>query len=113
MAADIIDAHERVGKLDAPERGNAVAQSRRRRQREAPRQPHFALAEHGQRGPGEKDVVLEAAGEQGPYLLVGHSESLTFLSHEYRYVRPAVYQKLKGHAKNLKWPARAVQEVAS
>ena len=51
--------------------------------------------------------------KEGGYLMVGHSESLTFLSHEYRYVRPAIYQKLKGHAKNLKWPARAVQEVAS
>jgi len=51
--------------------------------------------------------------KEGGYLMVGHSESLTFLSHEYRYVRPAVYQKIKGYAKNLKRPARAVQEVAS
>lgn len=29
------------------------------------------------------------------YLLVGHSESLTFLNHEYRYLKPAVYQKVK------------------
>ena len=51
--------------------------------------------------------------KEGGYLMVGHSESLTFLSHEYRYVRPAVYQKLKGYAKNIKRPARTVQEVAS
>jgi len=31
----------------------------------------------------------------GGYLLVGHSESLTFLTHEYRYLKPAVYQKVK------------------
>ncbi|MBI5804921.1 protein-glutamate O-methyltransferase CheR [candidate division TA06 bacterium] len=51
--------------------------------------------------------------KEGGYLMVGHSESLTFLSHEYRYVQPAVYQKIKGYAKNLKRPAMAVQEVAS
>jgi len=30
----------------------------------------------------------------GGYLLVGHSESLTFLSHKYRYMQPAVYKKV-------------------
>jgi len=29
------------------------------------------------------------------YLMVGHSESLSFLQHEYRYMRPAVYQKIR------------------
>lgn len=33
--------------------------------------------------------------EDGGYLLVGHSESLTFLTHDYRYLKPAVYQKVK------------------
>ena len=32
---------------------------------------------------------------EGGYLLVGHSESLTFLAHDYRYLKPAVYQKIK------------------
>jgi chemotaxis protein methyltransferase CheR len=32
---------------------------------------------------------------EGGYLLVGHSESLTFLAHDYRYLKPAVYQKVK------------------
>jgi chemotaxis protein methyltransferase CheR len=32
---------------------------------------------------------------EGGYLLVGHSESLTFLTHDYRYLKPAVYQKIK------------------
>lgn len=27
------------------------------------------------------------------YLMIGHSESLTFLAHNYRYVKPAVYRK--------------------
>jgi len=31
---------------------------------------------------------------EGGYLLVGHSESLTFLSHKYRYIQPAVYKKV-------------------
>ena len=30
---------------------------------------------------------------QGGYLFVGHSESLTSMRHEYRYVQPAVYSK--------------------
>lgn len=50
--------------------------------------------------------------KEGGHLMVGHSESLTFMSHEYRYVRPAVYQKVKGYAKNTKRAARPVQEVA-
>ena len=36
--------------------------------------------------------------KEGGYLLVGHSESLTFLTHEYRYLKPAVYQKIKPSA---------------
>jgi chemotaxis protein methyltransferase CheR len=35
---------------------------------------------------------------EGGYLMVGHSESLTFLSHNYRYLKPAVYQKVNPHA---------------
>jgi chemotaxis protein methyltransferase CheR len=31
----------------------------------------------------------------GGYLMVGHSESLTFMAHDYRYIKPAVYQKVK------------------
>jgi chemotaxis protein methyltransferase CheR len=31
----------------------------------------------------------------GGYLLVGHSESLTFMVHDYKYLKPAVYQKVK------------------
>jgi chemotaxis protein methyltransferase CheR len=29
------------------------------------------------------------------YLFVGHSESLTFLAHDYRYIKPAVYRKIR------------------
>lgn len=36
--------------------------------------------------------------KQGGYLFVGHSESLTFLTHDYRYLQPAVYQKVKSPA---------------
>jgi len=36
---------------------------------------------------------------EGGYLLVGHSESLSFIAHEYRYRMPAVYQKVKPAAK--------------
>jgi chemotaxis protein methyltransferase CheR len=39
------------------------------------------------------------------YLLVGHSESLTFLTHDYRYLKPAVYQKIKSTAAFHKKPA--------
>lgn len=39
------------------------------------------------------------------YLLVGHSESLSFLAHEYRYLMPAVYQKIKKSHQPLKKPA--------
>jgi chemotaxis protein methyltransferase CheR len=39
------------------------------------------------------------------YLLVGHSESLTFLTHDYRYLKPAVYQKIKSTAMFHKKPA--------
>jgi chemotaxis methyl-accepting protein methylase len=39
------------------------------------------------------------------YLLVGHSESLTFLTHDYRYLKPAVYQKVKQPVTGYKMPA--------
>ncbi|MDI6741525.1 MAG: protein-glutamate O-methyltransferase CheR [Smithella sp.] len=35
---------------------------------------------------------------EGGYLMVGHSESLTFLSHNYRYLQPAVYRKVNPQA---------------
>ena len=35
---------------------------------------------------------------EGGYLLIGHSESLTFMTHDYRYLQPAVYQKIKQSA---------------
>lgn len=41
---------------------------------------------------------------EGGYLLVGHSESLTFLDHNYRYLKPAVYQKVKSTAMFHKKP---------
>ena len=31
---------------------------------------------------------------EGGFLMVGHSESLTFMAHDYRYMKPAVYQKM-------------------
>jgi chemotaxis protein methyltransferase CheR len=40
----------------------------------------------------------------GGYLLVGHSESLNFLSHDLVYVKPAVYRKMN--------PSHAVREKA-
>jgi chemotaxis protein methyltransferase CheR len=36
---------------------------------------------------------------EGGYLLVGHSESLTFLTQDYIYLKPAIYQKIKSTAK--------------
>ena len=44
---------------------------------------------------------------EGGYLMVGHSESLTFLAHAYRYLKPAVYQKIKTPATAHKKPARS------
>jgi chemotaxis protein methyltransferase CheR len=41
----------------------------------------------------------------GGYLMVGHSESLTFMAHDYRYIKPAVYQKVKVLATAHKKPA--------
>ncbi|MFA5322869.1 MAG: protein-glutamate O-methyltransferase CheR [Smithella sp.] len=41
---------------------------------------------------------------EGGYLFVGHSESLTFLDHSYRYLKPAVYQKVKTAATARKKP---------
>jgi chemotaxis protein methyltransferase CheR len=43
--------------------------------------------------------------QDGGYLLVGHSESLTFLTHDYRYLKPAVYQKVKQPVTDYKKPA--------
>jgi chemotaxis protein methyltransferase CheR len=42
----------------------------------------------------------------GGYLMVGHSESLTFMAHDYRYIKPAVYQKVKVLAAVRKKPVR-------
>jgi chemotaxis protein methyltransferase CheR len=42
----------------------------------------------------------------GGYLMVGHSESLTFMTHDYRYIKPAVYQKVKVSAPVRKKPVR-------
>ncbi|MBN1363593.1 MAG: protein-glutamate O-methyltransferase CheR [Syntrophaceae bacterium] len=44
--------------------------------------------------------VLRESG----YLLVGHSESLTFLTKDYIYLKPAVYQKIKSTAMFHKKP---------
>jgi chemotaxis protein methyltransferase CheR len=43
----------------------------------------------------------------GGYLMVGHSESLTFMAHDYRYIKPAVYQKVKVLDTARKKPARS------
>ena len=43
----------------------------------------------------------------GGYLMVGHSESLTFMAHDYRYIKPAVYQKVKVPATAHKKLARS------
>lgn len=43
----------------------------------------------------------------GGYLMVGHSESLTFMAHDYRYIKPAVYQKVKVLDNARKKPARS------
>src|SRR5664280_100729 len=43
----------------------------------------------------------------GGYLMVGHSESLTFMAHDYRYIKPAVYQKVKVPVTAHKKPARS------
>jgi chemotaxis protein methyltransferase CheR len=45
--------------------------------------------------PTQTDLVhrLSAKLEPGGYLFVGHSESLSGISHNLRYVRPAVYRK--------------------
>jgi chemotaxis protein methyltransferase CheR len=47
--------------------------------------------------PTQQDIVqrLSRRLELGGYLFVGHSESLTGVEHELRYVRPAVYRKEK------------------
>lgn len=47
--------------------------------------------------PTQQAIVgrLTGAIETGGYLLVGHSESLTGVEHQLRYVRPAVYRKEK------------------
>jgi chemotaxis protein methyltransferase CheR len=48
---------------------------------------------------------------EGGYLLVGHSESLNFLTHDYRYLKPAVYQKIKQSHLAAKKPGRAKTDV--
>jgi chemotaxis protein methyltransferase CheR len=48
---------------------------------------------------------------EGGYLLVGHSESLNFLTHDYRYLKPAVYQKIKQLHPAAKKPGRAKTDV--
>ena len=47
--------------------------------------------------PTQQDIVqrLSRRIEPGGYLFVGHSESLTGVEHELRYVRPAVYRREK------------------
>jgi len=40
------------------------------------------------------------------YLMVGHSESLTFMAHDYRYIKPALYQKVKASVPARKKPVR-------
>ncbi len=46
----------------------------------------------------QEDIVerLSACIEPGGYLFVGHSESLTGVQHELKYVRPATYRKEAG-----------------
>jgi chemotaxis protein methyltransferase CheR len=46
----------------------------------------------------QQDIVkrLSACLEPGGYLFVGHSESLTGVEHELKYVRPATYRKESG-----------------
>jgi len=44
---------------------------------------------------------------EGGYLFVGHSESLTFLAHDFHYLKPAVYQKTRFPAKADRKPAWA------
>lgn len=46
----------------------------------------------------QQDIVrrLSACLEPGGYLFVGHSESLTGVEHELKYVRPATYRKEAG-----------------
>jgi chemotaxis protein methyltransferase CheR len=44
-----------------------------------------------------RDAVVRkiyAATEVGGYLFIGHSESLTHTSTEYKYIMPAVYRKI-------------------
>ena len=46
----------------------------------------------------QQDIVQRMSGclEPGGYLFVGHSESLTGVEHELKYVRPATYRKESG-----------------
>ncbi|MCC7496802.1 MAG: protein-glutamate O-methyltransferase CheR [Bryobacterales bacterium] len=48
--------------------------------------------------PTQEKVVSQLAGylEPGGYLLVGHAESLTGISHSLEYVHPAIYRKPAG-----------------
>lgn len=45
------------------------------------------------------------------FLLVGHSESLSFMSHEYRYIKPAVYQKTHKLMRDVKRAGKVKMDV--
>lgn len=45
------------------------------------------------------------------FLLVGHSESLSFMSHEYRYIKPAVYQKTQKSMRDVKRAGKVKMDV--
>jgi len=49
--------------------------------------------------PTQQDIVqrLSRSLEAGGYLFVGHSESLTGVEHDLKYVQPAVYRQEKSH----------------
>ena len=54
----------------------------------------------------QQQVVQRLAGclEPGGCLFTGHSESLTGIEHELRYVQPAVYRKaINGHQEKGRW----------
>jgi len=53
--------------------------------------------------PTQEDIVqrMSACLESGGYLFVGHSESLTGVEHELKYVRPATYRK-EGSGRGLR-----------
>ncbi|MBZ5611363.1 MAG: protein-glutamate O-methyltransferase CheR [Acidobacteriia bacterium] len=53
----------------------------------------------------QQDIVqrLSACLEPGGYLFVGHSESLTGVSHDLQYVRPATHRKEKRGGRSRVW----------